>query len=98
MPRSESDKSSSSLWLSPAKLAPLLEVSEASIRRNIHTDPHTPVPPGKIPGIRIGRQLRVHIKVFERLQEAAEHRQTVKVLRHNRNRSRGRRASRFADI
>jgi excisionase family DNA binding protein len=53
------------VWLTPAELAVRFRISEDTARRIIHTEPGE-VPRGKIPGIRLGRQFRVHIEDVER--------------------------------
>lgn len=66
------------IWLTPAELAARFRVSEDTARRVIHSEPG-PVPPGKIPGIRVGRQFRVHIEDVERHEARENARQTKKL-------------------
>lgn len=73
------------LWLTPTELAARFRVSEDTARRVIHVEPG-PVPPGKIPGIRIGRQFRVHIDDVER-HEAREGARSARKVKRQRGES-----------
>lgn len=68
-------------YLTPAELAERLRISEATACRNIHTDKDTPAPAGKIPGVRIGRQLRVHVDDVEAFEARERKQRTTKALR-----------------
>lgn len=54
-------------WLTPAELAARLRIDPNTARRNIYTG-QGDIPEGKIPGIRIGRLLRVHIDDVEKFE------------------------------
>lgn len=60
-------RSEKSEWLTPAELAVRFRISEDTARRIIHIHPGS-VPAGKIPGIRLGRQFRVHVEDVERYE------------------------------
>ena len=91
-------------WLTPAELATRWKISEAAARRRIHAKDHAddPVPEGKLPGFRIGRErlLRVHLADVEAHEARDGHETKVKRLRMNRERpkSLSLRRDRFADL
>ncbi len=87
-------------WLRPDEIAARLRVNETTIRRNIHTGPG-PIPDGKIPGIRIGRQLRVHaedLARFEARDLQSQQPMPTPTQRRFTYKIRGGRRSRFADL
>lgn len=77
-------------WLSIEQVARTMGVSDDTIRRQCYErqGPDDPVPPGRIPAVRVGHQWRIHHDYLAEKRALARHQANITTIRQTRRRLR----------